>query len=813
MLRDYYFKGIQRAWKNDYATFTTGAPWGDYIWNEEDFYIVPEAMGFMGVNGKGLFGQSLQEMAIKVELPQNFWELSLPERRATFLQIVMLDYIPHEIISHHDLLAGGRFNTQLSKCLNAKEYQKIQKENLQNRHQAFRYHVEGFGNLGATGGHLIVNYEKILKHGFKALYNQIQVEYERLTEKDKNSALGNELRAMQISAETPRKLALKYQEECQRLITETEDPQREQELTTMAKNLSQVPWEPAETYWQALQAIWLTHMLIIAEESYPGPGTSFGRLDQYLFPHYKRDVLENHTITRAFAQDLFSTFIFHCNTAYDAQIRVGKQGITSGYGQLLTMSGLLADGTDATNELTYLMLETFDQWAPILEPKPNVRLHRNSPDKLYDVIIDMISRAQGAPFILNFDERSMAGLIREGVAPEDVWDYGCVGCLENTMCGNDRSGTVNCNPNLAKSIELTLWNGKNQPRFKRVFGDGTFKQTKKGTQFGPKTGNPENFSTWTEFFNAWRQQMAYLIKYTTTLYNRLEQTRASYFPTPYVSILMDGMIEQAKDLRQAPPKYGFITIEGVAYATLVDSLLAIKKFVYDDKKYTIGEMKQALLDNFSATKEQQIMQAMLKNKTPKYGTNTDETDEFSKKIMAIWAEETWQYTTPTGFQFRPGMLSWNYWAGEDAAFTPATPDGRSANTFLSNAICPTNGTDMKGPTAVTNSVGAALGGKTKAGEFLNVLPNGASHTITFNPSILKDQDHKDKFKSYLKGYVENGGTALQINILDAEMLKDAQSHPENYQNLMVRVTGYNAYFTAIGKELQDEIISRETHQM
>jgi pyruvate-formate lyase len=185
----------------------------------------------------------------------------------------------------------------------------------------------------------------------------------------------------------------------------------------------------------------------------------------------------------------------------------------------------------------------------------------------------------------------------------------------------------------------------------------------------------------------------------------------------------------------------------------------------------------------------------------------------AREIMEIWAKETWKYKTQNGFQFRPGMLSWNYWAGADASLTPATPDGRLAGTFLSNAICPSTGVDKKGPTAVTNSVGIALGGKTEEGEYINYLPNGASHTITFNPSILREPENKEKFKAYLKGYIENGGTSLQVNMLDADMLIDAQQHPENYTNLLVRVTGYNAYFNAIGKELQDEIIARESHNM
>ncbi len=220
-----------------------------------------------------------------------------------------------------------------------------------------------------------------------------------------------------------------------------------------------------------------------------------------------------------------------------------------------------------------------------------------------------------------------------------------------------------------------------------------------------------------------------------------------------------------------------------------------------------------LIHNFQGKPEYLIMQTALKNKAPKYGNDDTQPDLIAQQAMKVWLQETFKHHTPTDFQFRPGMLSWNYWAGEDAAFTPATPNGRLAGTFLSNAICPTNGADLHGPTATTNSVGTALGGKTENGDCINFLPNGASHTITFSPSMLRSAEAQEKFKAYLRAYCENGGTALQINILDANMLKDAQLYPENYQNLLVRVTGYNAYFTIIGKELQDEIISREMHQL
>ncbi len=804
-LRDYYFQGAEREWANEFTPFTTGTDW-DIVWNETDYYVAPETHTYIGVKGKGVFESAFRSAAQTVStLPSNFWELSLPERRTTFFEEIMLNYIPQEIVGP-SLLAGSRFNTQLSKCFTEKEVKSYWKKNLATRKAFFKYHKSGFGNTGATAGHIIVDYETIINKGFKYLHEKAKNSYEKLSEADKKGPKGEELRAMIISTLIPKKLALKYAEECRRLKKDAPTPERAEELEQMAKNLEIVPWEPAKTFWQGVQAIWFTHMLILAEESYPGAGTSFGRTDQHLWALYKKDVIDEKTITKQFAKDIIGSFWFHCNTAYDAMVRVGRQGITSAFGQLMTLSGCGPNGEDLTNELTYSILEVTDEWMPILEPKPNVRLHRNSPEKLLNMIIDMVSRAQGAPFLINFDERSIAGMILEGISKENAWDYACVGCLENTMQGNDRSGTVNCNPNLAKSIELTLWNGKNIP------GNVVKPWNKKGEQFGPKSGNPENFERWEEFWNAWMQQLKHVIKYTVDVYNMTEELRSEYMPTPYVSTLVRGCIEKGLDVRNGGPELRYITIEGVAFATTVDSLLAIKHFVFDTKKYSIAQIKDALINDFEG-KDNIIMQTELKNKAPKYGNDDDEADEMAREIMKLWADETWKYKTPTDFQFRPGMLSWNYWAGSDASFTPATPDGRKKGTFLSNAICPTNGVDIKGPTAVTNSVGIALGGKTESGEYINYLPNGASHTITFNPSILRDPEHREKFKAYLKSYVENGGTCLQINMLDADMLRDAQKHPENYKNLLVRVTGYNAYFNAIGKELQDEIISRESHKM
>jgi formate C-acetyltransferase len=228
----------------------------------------------------------------------------------------------------------------------------------------------------------------------------------------------------------------------------------------------------------------------------------------------------------------------------------------------------------------------------------------------------------------------------------------------------------------------------------------------------------------------------------------------------------------------------------------------------------MAEMIEALMANWDGFEK---LQAKARFKTPKYGRDDDEADAMAAQVMELWCEETWKYKTiSTNRRFRPGMLSWNYWVG-DGFILPASPDGRPKGRFLSNAICPVSGADINGPTANVNSVGKAMGGKDPQGPgdykgYYNCLPNGASHTITINPSLLKNPEHRAKFKSFLRGYMENGGSALQINILDADMLNDAQKRPEDYRSLLVRITGYNAYFTSIGRELQDEVIARLSHE-
>ena len=497
-LRDYYFEGVKRSWNNQYTCWTSGAPW-DVLYDEISYYIVPEVYAFLQV-----FRSSAIQAAQPVKLHPDFWKWSLVERRAWFIREVMVDYVPQEILPG-DLVAGARFNILASRCWTEAEAR--DRDRLVYRPDGARaavkwFHDHGYGNAGATSGHLIPDHERVLEVGWKGIYADLETRYDALSKSEKQGPKGAQLRAMMTAATMPRDLAARYADLCQRLAAKEPDSTRAEELRQMARNLERVPWEPAANFWEAVQALWINHMLVMSDENYPGPGVSFGRLDQYLLPYWKSSLEEG--MDREFGKEILRCFWMHANTVYDAMIQVGgNQGITSGFGQLVTLSGIGPGGEDMTNDLTYVVLEVIDELSPILEPKPNVRLHRNSPDELLDRLVDMIASSQGAPFLLNFDERSMAGLLRQAkeagcehlIHPENVHDYAPVGCLENTMVGNDRSGTVDNNLNLLKAVELALTGGKD---LVSAVDQITGKQVPI-TQDGPETGDARTFESWDRF--------------------------------------------------------------------------------------------------------------------------------------------------------------------------------------------------------------------------------------------------------------------------------------------------------------------------
>jgi len=523
----------------------------------------------------------------------------------------------------------------------------------------FRLDRLGVGNCGAIPGHLIPNYPRILREGFRAIHAEAQAVADDPQSTPQRRALA---RAIAICAGAARAFAARYAAEARRLAAQEPDPQRRAELEEIARICDKVPWEPAETFHEALQSLWFTHMLVMVAESYPGPGLSPGRIDQYLYPYYRADI-EAGRLTRQQAKELLQCFWIKPNYAYDYQGWVGtNQGINSSFGQLVTLGGMNEKGEDASNELTALILDVIEEMN-LLEPKPNIRLHARTPDWLLQRVVDMVANAQGSPFLLNFDENSIAGLRWEGLPEEKLWDYAPVGCLENTLQGCDRSGTVDVNLNIAKAVELALHDGRDAAA---------------GEQVGPRTGDPRTFATFEQFFEAFQRQLKAILEQLIAANHIADTGRARFEPTPYLSALVDGCLESGKDITAGGARYNFITVEGIALATAADSLAAIKKLVYDERAVSMDKLLRALDANFEGYEP---LRQMLLHKAPKYGNDDPEADEIARRISQFWTTEAFRHTTPeTGKRYRGGYSRGTTgWPTRPAPRRPPTAVGAASS--------------------------------------------------------------------------------------------------------------------------------------
>ncbi|MCL4439959.1 MAG: hypothetical protein M1609_05050 [Firmicutes bacterium] len=769
-LREEYFNFEGREITNTVISYTTGTEW-DMVYRRLEEYHVPENVPMMAPQA-----DSLLALAERVPLPDGFWDQPLVVRRALFFRQV-LKQIPVDILEG-DLMAGFHFNVAQSSCLNEEEtieYRKVEKRLAPRSERLIRL---GVSNCAAVPGHIVQDFPAVLQKGFQGIGSEAEALKQKTTSHEKKDFY----EAIMISCEAVREFAGRYAGEAEKQAAAQTGRSRKEELLLMAANCRRVPYEPPASFYEALQACWFTHMTTMIAESYHGAGLSYGRFDQYLYPYYQRD-LASGAITREKAKEILQCFFVKHNYAYDRRPFGGRQGINSGFGQLITLGGSGVGGDDLTNGLTDLMLEVIVEMN-MLEPKCSFRIHAGTPDWFLQKLCRAVQQAQGAPFLINFDRGSISGLEWEGVTHEEAVNYGIVGCIENTSPGNDLSGTVDVNINVAKAVELALNNGQCMLT---------------GEQFGPPTGDPSHFAGFEQFYAAFKQQLKEIVGQTVEIASGWDGLRARYEPVPFLSATIGGCLNRGKDVRAGGPDYNFITVEGVGMSTAADSVAAVKKMVFEDRKVSMEGLAAALKGNYQG---REILRQLLMNKAPKLGNDDPYVDSLGREISRFWGVEASRYVSPaTGRRFMGGYLSWNYFI-RFGDLTAATPDGRRKGDPLSNAAAPVQGRDVNGPTAAIKSV-------TNYG--FDTHPRGASYTITFNPSSLRSEEQLEKLMALLRAYEELGGTSMQINVIDRETLLDAQSHPENYQNLLVRVTGYNAYFVTVGRAMQDEIIARTSH--
>lgn len=769
-LRDEYFDWENRSFRNEVLSYTTGTPY-DIVYRRHEDYVVPEIMPFMKA-----VADCLLALADPVDLQPDFWDQPLIVRRALFFAQT-LRQIPIDILEG-ELIVGSRFNTALSNCLNERETEEYREVDSLQSERTERLIRHGVSNCGPVPGHIVQDFPKVLHVGFAG----IEKEAEEKLVAGKDESRRAFYRAVIICCQAVREFSARYAQEARRQAECEQAYERRQELLEIAEVCERVPYQPAEGFHEAVQSVWFTHMVDMIAESYPGAGLSYGRLDQYLYPYYQRDV-ESGKLSHELAKEILECFWIKHNYAYDRYYLGGRHGINSGFGQLITLGGCGGNGEDLTNDLTFLLLDVIEEMN-MLEPKRSIRLHSGTPERLMRRICEMIAQAQGSPFLLNFDKMSILALEKEGISREEALNYGIVGCIENTSHGNDLSGTVDVNVNLAKAVELALNDGKCM-----VTGD----------QLGPHTGDPSTFQSYEQFLDAVKAQLKSTLVQTIEVYNAWDALRAKYLPVPYLSSHIGGCMESAKDVRAGGAKYNFITVEGCSISTLADSVAAVKKVVFDDELLPMADLVAALEADFAG---HEPVRQMLLNRAPKFGNDNDYVDAIGRELSRFWSEEVGKHVSPeTGRRYTAGYLSWNYFIAF-AEHTAATPDGRHKGEHLSNAVAPVQGRDLLGPTAAIKSV-------TRYG--FDVNPRGASYTITLSPSVLEGEAQFERLAALLRAYEELGGTSIQINVIDKETLLAAQADPQKYANLLVRVTGYNAYFVTLGRGMQDEIIARTAH--
>ena len=631
-------------------------------------------------------------------------------------------------------------------------------------------------NVFDIQGHMILGHKNILREGFSG------VRARALTRLEKAGKLGDKegeafLQAVIISCDAIRDFAARFAEKAEALAAESPDPARQEELRRIAERCRRVPFEPPRDFREAVQSLWLTQ--VGAFLAY-GMGGIFavGRLDQQLYPFWARDQAEGR-ITDGETVELLEELLIKLSYNLLLLPIAGKStGSELGSDSCApTVGGLDPDGQDAVNGLSYLVLDAFTN-VKSLGNTFSIRLSEKSPEDFWRKALATYRETSGAA--LFSDEMVVEALRGSGVEERDARDYGIIGCVEPTGDGNTFGCTSGNDISLTAALEMTLLDG-----YLRIMGK----------RIGPRTGDPRKFSTFEEFLGAYQRQVAFLVETITRATDLKDQAYLEGFPNPYVSATLSGCVENARDMTAGGARYNFGSVSARGLGTVVDSLAAIKRQVYDQKLVSMERLLRALGKNFQGENK---LRAQLASKGPRYGCDNDEVDAIAAELAEFFCREVAGRKTIRGGPYRPGFFSYGMHILE-GLFLGATPNGRRAGEPVSNSFSPANGSERQGPTAVLRSAA-------KINQSL--ISNGCALNIKFLPAMFAGEERLEKMVSLVKSYFSFGGMEVQFNAVSNQTLIEAQKNPEKYRDLVVRVSGYSAYFADLGKPLQDEIIQR-----
>ena len=630
-------------------------------------------------------------------------------------------------------------------------------------------------------GHAILD-DKIYYKGMVDFKKEIQETLDNLDYYTDGDAYKKEqeLKAMDITADALIMYAERYSEKARMLAVTEKDPKRKAELAKIADMCSRVPGYPPRNFWEALQMYWFIHLGVITELNV---WDSFnpGRLDQHLYPFYKKDI-EEGILTEENARELLQCFWIKFNNE-PAPPKVDITEEQSGTYQdfaLINTGGVTAQGKDAVNELSYMILDTVEEMR-LIQPSACVQLSFKTPDRFLKKALTVIKAGFGQPSMFNTDV-IIEELLRAGKSVQDARNGGPSGCVTISAFGKE-SCILTGYCNWPKILEITLYNGLDPVS---------------GRKIGIETGDPSTFGTFEELMEAYKKQLTHFVDLKVKYNNVIERLYAAYMPAPFMSLVMDDCIKKGKDYHDGGPRYNSTYIQGVGMGTVTDSLSAVKYHVFDRKTVTMDEMLEILKDNYQGHEK---TRQMLLNKTPTYGNDDDYADVIAQEVFDAYFAVIDGRPNTKGGQYRVNLLptTVHIYFGQ---VTGATPNGRKAGEPLSDGISPSQGADRNGPTAVIKSV-AKLDHARTGGTLLNQK---------FMPQLLQDEKGLDNLGHLIRTYFKLGGHHIQFNVVDAQTLRNAQKTPEKYRDLIVRVAGYSDHFVDIGKKLQDEIIARTEHQ-
>lgn len=586
----------------------------------------------------------------------------------------------------------------------------------------------------------------------------------------------DQLKAMAIACDAIMILGKRYHDYALELSQKETDENRKQELQQIAKNCEVIPAQKPKTYWQAIQMYWFVHMGVTTELN-PWDAYSPGRLDQHLISFYKKDV-EEGILERDKAKELLECLWVKFNNQ-PAPPKVGitlKESSTYTDFANINTGGITPDGQDGVNEVSYLILECMDEMK-LLQPSSNVQISKKTPKDFLLKACEISRKGWGQPAFYN-TEAIISELLNAGKSIEDARKGGTSGCVETGAFGNE-AYILTGYFNLPKILELTLFDGYD-PMMKK--------------QVGLHLGLAEDFQSYEELFEAYKKQINYFLDIKMRGNNIIEKIYAEYMPVPFLSIITNDCISKGKDYNAGGARYNTNYIQGVGIGTITDSLSAIKYNVYEEKKFSMAELIQALKDDFKG--HERILN-LVRNRTPKYGNDDDYADDIMWDVFNYYCSSVVGRPNVKGGVYGINMLptTCHVYFGDVMI---ASPNGRIAHKPVSEGISPDKGADTNGPTAVVKS----------ASKMDHLRTGGTLLNQKFVPSVVAGETGLEQMANLVRTYFEMDGHHIQFNVIDRQTLINAQKNPEEYKDLIVRVAGYSDHFRNLSKALQDEIIER-----